>query len=71
MNENDGFVRPRMKRNRLGFEYGSNVKYASFLEYGTARMKARPYISPVMAAVEPRALGIIAKAMRKTLRDAR
>ena len=71
MSENDCFVRPRMKRNRLGFEYGSNVKYAAFLEFGTRWMKRRPYIAPVMKSIEPRVLPIVSRAIQSNLRASR
>ena len=38
-------------------EYGSRVEYAPMLEYGTRRMKARPYLKPtlpVLARTIPR-----------------
>jgi HK97 gp10 family phage protein len=39
--------------------FGSNLRYARFLEFGTARMKPRPYIRPVMAAVSNSAVKIM------------
>lgn len=39
--------------------FGSNLKYARFLEFGTARIKPRPYIRPVMAAVSNSAVKIM------------
>lgn len=42
---------------RVVLTYGSNLFYAPFLEYGTSRMKPRPYLRPTMPliakAVEP------------------
>jgi hypothetical protein len=69
--QNGGFVRPRVNPKRLGFEYGSNVKYAAFLEFGTRWMKRRPYIAPVMKSIEPRVLPIVSRAIQSTLRASR
>ena len=33
---------------RVVLEFGSRVEYAPMLEYGTSRMKARPYLKPAM-----------------------
>jgi hypothetical protein len=71
ISQEEGFVRPRMKPRRLGFEYGSNVKYAAFLEFGTRWMKRRPYISPVMKKIEPRVLPIVSRAVQTTLKGTR
>ena len=67
----DSILRTRVAPGRLGFEYGSNVPYARFLEYGTRRMRKRPYITPVMAKVSPRIAEIVAKGIRSQLRASR
>lgn len=37
---------------RVGWKIGVNVKYAPYLEFGTRRMKARPFVKPVMAKMK-------------------
>ena len=51
----------------LGFELGSNVPYAPMLEFGTRRMKARPYIKPSILSVQKRIPRFFAEAMRRNL----
>lgn len=50
---------------RLTFRFGSNLKYAKMLEYGTRHMKARPYIRPSIRLVAPNAPKIIAAAIKR------
>lgn len=56
--------------NRVGFIYGSTVKYAPWLEYGTARVKPRPYLRPAMAAVGKRMGKIFAFALKEAFKSA-
>lgn len=51
----------------LGYELGSSVVYAPMLEYGTRRMKARPYLKPSIAIVQKRLPAIFSTAMRRNL----
>jgi hypothetical protein len=51
----------------LGYEMGSSVVYAPMLEYGTRRMKARPYIKPTLPLVAKKLPNIFATAMRRNL----
>ena len=37
--------------------FGSNVKYAPFLEFGTRRMTRRPYLKPSMPSIQKFSLG--------------
>ncbi len=56
--------------NRYRLVVGSNLPYAKYLEFGTARMKQRPYVRPVALIMRPRTMGIIteqvARAIAKT-----
>ena len=52
-------------RDRMSFVYGSNLKYARALEYGTRRMRARPYVRPVLNALNKRALTIVKNAIAR------
>lgn len=48
--------------------YGSNLRYAPMLEWGTNRMRPRPYARPVVKAVTPRVPRIAAAAFKRVLR---
>ena len=39
---------------------GTNIEYAAFVEYGTRRMSARPYLRPAIDSVRGRAPNIVA-----------
>lgn len=47
-------ARPNRNRaaTRVGWRIGINVKYAPFLEFGTRRMRARPFIKPVLKKMQ-------------------
>jgi hypothetical protein len=51
--------------------FGSNVPYARLLEFGTRRMKKRPYIAPSMRPIADTSLKLLAAGIRKALREAR
>ncbi len=55
------------KPGMLGYELGSSVLYAPFLEYGTRRMKPRPYLKPAMQFVSKRLPNIFQAAFRRNL----
>lgn len=38
----------------LTIDVGTNVEYASYVEYGTTRQKAQPYLFPAAEAERPR-----------------
>lgn len=44
-------------------DVGTNVQYAPFLEFGTSRMQARPYMRTALAAITEKARGIIARSV--------
>ena len=52
----------------MGFTYGSNVKYAPMLEFGTRRMRKRPYLAPSMRLVAKQAPKIFRLALAETMR---
>ena len=54
---------------RMRFTYGSNLKYARALEFGVParRLAQRPYVRPVVAAVTPRAAGILQLEVKKAM----
>jgi hypothetical protein len=52
---------------RVGFSYGSNLKYARYLEYGTRWIRQRPYVRPVFDAVSKRAERIIGTAAQEEI----
>lgn len=47
-------ARPNRNRaaTRVGWRIGINVKYAPFLEFGTRRMQARPFVKPVLKKMQ-------------------
>lgn len=47
-------ARPNRNRaaTRVGWRIGINVKYAPFLEFGTRRMRARPFVKPVLKKMQ-------------------
>ncbi len=51
--------------NSVSFTYGSNLKYARVLEYGSRRMRSRPYVRPVFGALSKQALGIVKNAIAR------
>lgn len=56
--------------NSVGFIFGTTVKYAPWLEYGAGRVKARPYLRPVMKAVEKRMVQAFAFGLKEAFRNA-
>lgn len=78
-----GFLRRQIKtrsiqRNRRGIvgvtvgasarDYTGQAFYASFIEYGTSRMPARPFLRPAFTAARGRAEAIFAEELRAQLR---
>lgn len=51
--------------NSASFTYGSNLKYARMLEYGTRRMRPRQYVRPVFTVLSRRALAILKSAISR------
>lgn len=49
----------------VSFTYGSNLRYARVLEYGSRRMRSRPYVRPVLGALSKQALGIVKNAIAR------
>ena len=41
------------QRDRLLWWVATNVEYAAFVEFGTSRMHARPYLTPAVERVRP------------------
>lgn len=57
------------KLDKLEAEVGTNVKYASFVEYGTSRQAAKPFMSTARISVENDLDKIVAKGVRDYLRS--
>lgn len=55
--------------NGVEAEVGTNVEYAPFVEYGTSRSKAQPFMTPAKQTVEGQLNKIIAKEVIKYVRD--
>jgi hypothetical protein len=57
--------------NRMWFTYGSNLKYARALEFGSRRrgLSQRPYVRPAVAAVGAQALRIVKLWVQRTFAE--
>jgi hypothetical protein len=51
--------------------FGSNVPYSRLLEFGTRRMKKRPYLRPSMPIIADKSIRLIAVQIKAALREAR
>lgn len=51
----------------IGVLVGTDVKYAKYVEWGTARMKGRPYLYPALTENQQRIQNRVQKAMRQML----
>lgn len=49
---------------RVGWRVGSNLPYARILEFGSSRIRERPYVRPALAAIAPQAGRIIEQYVR-------
>ena len=56
---------------RVGWRVGSNLPYARFLEFGTGRIRARPYVRPALVAVSADAKRVIEAYIRSELQRMR
>jgi len=48
---------------------GREVDYARFVEYGTSRRAAKPFLRPASATVRPQIMAMIQRAWRKALEE--
>jgi len=62
---NDGFISVTKRPERVTMLYGSRVKYAPFLEYGTKRIKKRPYLARAVPKVQEKAEAIMARSFER------
>jgi len=65
--QKDGYVIASRTPDRVVLAYGSAVVYARRLEFGGGRIAARPYLAPAVRVVGPKAVRIMAVAMKRTL----
>lgn len=63
----DGFAFKYREGKTVVLQYGSNVPYARLLEYGTRRMKPRPYLKPSLASAGKRIGAIFRVAIKKAM----
>ncbi len=56
---------------RVGWRVGSNLSYARRLEFGTGRIRERPYVRPALNAVAPDATRVMNAYIRDELRKMR
>lgn len=50
-------------------EVGTNVEYAPYIEYGTSRQKAQPFMTPARQKVENELNKIIVREVKNYVRD--
>ena len=55
--------------NGVEAEVGTDVEYAPFVEYGTSKSKAQPFMTPAKQTVEGQLNKIIEKEVKKYVRD--
>lgn len=53
----------------LNASVGSNVEYAPFVEFGTRRMRAKPYLFPAFEEERPRYMERLKRALSKAAGD--
>lgn len=53
----------------LGVLVGTDVSYAKYVEQGTVKMKARPYLQPALSENKTRIQNNVAKAMREMMQS--
>jgi HK97 gp10 family phage protein len=51
----------------MSIAVGSNLNYAPYLEYGTRKMAARPYLNPAFDVNREEILALITKAVNQTM----
>jgi hypothetical protein len=67
----DSFARFYRNGSKTVLEFGSRVLYAPFLEFGTRRVRPRPYVKPTLTAVGKQAARIMKVAINQRLRGSR
>jgi HK97 gp10 family phage protein len=60
-----GYAKIKAESTRTVLNYGSTLFYAPLLEYGTSRMKQRPYLRPAFDKVRPLAEKTFQRAFNK------
>jgi hypothetical protein len=70
--QDQGFAYIEQTRNKSTlYTLGTNLVYARAMEYGHGKIAPRPYIRPVLKAVEPKVADIMQKMMARTLKGKR
>jgi len=66
-----GFLRSTVFVQKTGddVEIGFNARYASYVEFGTYKMAAQPFLRPALDSVEAEALSAIVDSVEKNMRD--
>lgn len=66
-----GISQPRIRRGNVKIDVGPSKKalYAYFLEYGTSRMAARPFMRPAFDAAHQDALDEFSERLKRDLPD--
>lgn len=61
----------RIGADKLSAFFGTKLAYGRYLEFGTSRMAARPWLRPTLKANEARITDRIANAVREAIKKAR
>ncbi len=61
----------RIAANKLGAFFGTKLAYGRYLEFGTSRMRARPWLRPTLKANADRITVRVRAAVNEALRRAR
>jgi len=59
-------IHPEFQRNGLGALVGTDVEYAAFVEFGTSKQEAQPYLRPAFEKHNPRIVKDIIKILRES-----
>lgn len=70
-NEDTGTLRRNITVTQLGplhVRIASEAPYSAFLEYGTSRMHARPFMGPAVRATRPQIVALVRESITFTLK---
>lgn len=63
-------IRATISGDQLGAVVGTDVEYAPFVEHGTNRMQAQPFLFPAFEAERPKFLAALAVVLKQAAEEA-
>jgi len=63
-----GSITHKLKPNRLSATVGTNVEYAAFVEFGTVKQSAQPYLYPALQSNQDNISNDVMEAIRDSIR---